>query len=561
MKLVRRETRERLAAAIRQAVDTAISAGELPALDIPEIELEIPREKAHGDYAVNIAMKLSRAARRPPRAVAEAILAHLDRQQGWIDQAEIAGPGFINIRLGRPWLRELVGGVIQDPDQYGCTPDGLGRKVLLEYVSANPTGPLHVGHGRGAAVGSALAHILRAAGYSLATEFYINDAGNQILNFGRSLEARFFQRLGRDFPLPEDGYHGNDLIELADRYIAVHGDGLKDASEGERRQALVAFALEENLARLKRDLEAFGVTFDRWFSESSLHERGAVQEAVSVLKERGHLYDSDGASWFRTTDFGDDKDRVLIRANGLPTYMAVDIAYHAEKFLRGFDELINIWGADHHGYIPRMKAAVEALGHDPDSLRIVLVQMVTLISEGQPLVMSKRTGQLVTLSELVEEVGRDAARFFFIMRSADSQFEFDLDLAKERSNENPVYYVQYAHARVASIFRQAEEQGVSAENAGLDVLDALTEEMEVDLVKKISEFPEEVSAAAATLEPHRITRYLLDVAGMFHSYYNAHRVLVDDPAQRAARLLLVKAVGITVRRGLELLGLSAPDRM
>lgn len=558
---VRKETKDRLACTIRGAIEKAVTAGELPAVNIPEIELEIPREKAHGDYAANIAMRLAREARKPPRAVAEVILSHLDTRQSWIDRVEIAGPGFINIHLGRPWLRELVAGVLEDPERYGCTQDGSGRKVLLEYVSANPTGPLHVGHGRGAAVGSALANIIRAAGCDVQTEFYINDAGNQILNFGRSLEARFFQRLGRDFPLPEEGYHGNDLIDIVDRYICRHGEAIKDEGEEARREKLVAFALRENLDRLAKDLADFGVTFDRWYSETALHESGAVQATVKQLKDRGHLYEQDGALWFRTTAFGDDKDRVLIRANELPTYMAVDIAYHEDKYRRGFDRLINIWGADHHGYIPRMKAAVEALGHDPDSLCIVLVQMVTLLSGGEPLVMSKRTGQLVTLSELVEDVGRDAARFFFIMRSADSQFEFDLDLAKERSNENPVYYVQYAHARVASIFRQAQEQGLAVNDTRLETLDTLTEEAEIDLIKKISEFPEEVSAAAATLEPHRITRFLLDLAGMFHSYYNAHRVLVDDPDQRAARLLLVKALGITVRRGLELLGLSAPERM
>lgn len=561
MILARRDARETLAATIAGAVNEAIRAGELPDTEIPAVELEIPKEKAHGDYATNIALKLSRTAHKAPRAVAEAIVAHIDRHGGIIDQIEIAGPGFINFHLGRPWLRQVIAAVLDDPEGYGRVPDGDGQRVLLEYVSANPTGPLHVGHGRGAAVGSALHRILQAAGYDIDTEFYINDAGNQIQNFARSLEVRFLQQLGRNAELPEDGYHGQDVIELAKSFISEHGDGLKDADEETRRRMLADYALKCNIARLAHDLDMFGVTFNRWFSEQTLHESGAVQRTVEYLQERGHIYELDGARWFKTTPFGDDKDRVLIRANGLPTYMAVDIAYHYDKYERGYQKLINIWGADHHGYIPRMKAAVEALGRDPESLQVVIVQMVSFISGGEPLVMSKRTGQLITLAELVEEVGRDAARFFFILRSSDSQFEFDMDLAKSQSNENPVYYVQYAHARVASIFRQAGEQGYQPGTSDLASVDALTEEAEVDLIKKISEFPEEVAGTAASLGPHRLTRYLIDLAGMFHSYYNAHRVLVDDPAVRNARLVLAKAVGITVRRGLELLGLSAPERM
>ncbi|MBO8125766.1 MAG: arginine--tRNA ligase [Firmicutes bacterium] len=565
--------KEELTTALAQAVAKAVQEGSLPEeMREAQIQLEVPREEAHGDWATNLAMTSARIARCAPRKIAETIVQNLDTEGTFIDQVEIAGPGFINFRLRPDWLLEVVKEIEAKGEAYGRRDIGAGRKVQVEFVSANPTGPLHVGHGRGAVVGSVLSNLLEAAGFLVTREYYINDAGNQIVNFGLSLEARYFQALGQDVPVPEQGYHGEDLKELMAEVAAEKGDFYLKMDPEERRKALTELALERKLADIKRDLADFGVTFDHWFSESKLHAEGAIKATVQKLKEEGSIYESEGALWLKSTDYGDDKDRVVIRENGVPTYLAADLAYHKNKFERGFDTVINVWGADHHGYIPRMKAGVAALGYDPDRLEILIVQLVNLLRDGEPVVMSKRTGKLVTLAEVIEEVGKDAARYFFIMRSADSHLDFDLSLAAAHTEENPVFYIQYAHARISSILRQAQELGqiprLLERKPLSDVVDLaqvnlslLASEVERALLKKLAFWPEEVAVAALNREPHRIARYAHDLAGSFHSFYNACRVITDDPELTLARLFLVDATGIVLRSALGILGVSAPDRM
>lgn len=561
------DVKELLAGAIREAAagQPALAGAELPA-----VMLEVPPQKEFGDFATNIAMQLARSARQNPRALAEAIAARLNERANmdkhdpaalpWLADAKVAGPGFINFYLRPDWLFALLAEIAAAGEDWGRSGAGRGEKVQVEFVSANPTGPLHVGHGRGAAVGSALANLLRVAGYDVATEFYINDAGNQIDNLAASVDARYRELLGQQVAFPEDGYHGRDIVDTAQRIIDQVGSRYLLVSPAERLAVFKELAREEKLALLREDLEAFGVTFDVWFSERTLHEAGAIEDTCRQLKQSGHMYDKDGALWLKSTDYGDDKDRVVIRDNGVPTYLAADIAYHRDKFARGFDRVINIWGADHHGYISRVKAAVAALGYDPDRLEVLILQMVNLYQHGELVKMSKRTGQGVTLSELIEEVGRDAARFFFIMRSTDSQLDFDLDLAKSRTNENPVFYIQYAHARIASIFRQAAEAGIPLPAAGAP-LGALTSEFEADLIKKLGEYPGEVAAAARERAPHNIARYAHEVAALFHSFYNQCRVIGAPPEAQAARLILVAAVRDTLRSTLAILGVDAPERM
>ncbi|MGL5512698.1 MAG: arginine--tRNA ligase, partial [Sporomusa sp.] len=468
------DIKQQLTAAIGQAAARAIADGVFAAAQLPDIALEVPPQKEFGDYATNFAMQSAKAVKKSPRLIAEAIISRL--QAPWLEKAVIAGPGFINFYLKSDWLYQELGNILAEGDAFGQSQAGRGQRVQVEFVSANPTGPLHVGHGRGAAVGSALVNLLRAAGYDVEAEFYINDAGTQIDNLAASVNARYFELLGKPAEFPEDGYHGRDIVDTAQRIIDSHGDRYLALSEAERLAAFKQLALAEKLAGLKQDLEQFGVTFDVWFSESTLHQNKAVAETCDLLKANGNIYEKDGALWLRSTAYGDDKDRVVIRDSGVPTYLAADIAYHRDKFSRGFDRIINIWGADHHGYISRVKAAVAAMGYNPDNLEVLILQMVSLYQNGGLVKMSKRTGQGVTLSELVEEVGRDAARFFFIMRSIDSQLDFDLDLAKSSSSDNPVYYIQYAHARICSIFRQVAEAGIDAAavRSGLEAADKLT---------------------------------------------------------------------------------------
>jgi len=544
---------------IIKALEANKAEGKLTYGEIPEFVLEVPREKAHGDFAANIAMLLAKEARMNPRQIAQLIVDKFTKDGTWVEKVEIAGPGFINFYLSSGWLYDVLPLVETQDEDYGSSTVGQGTKVQVEFVSANPTGLLHMGNARGAALGDTLANLLAKAGYSVTKEFYINDAGNQIENFGKSLEARYLQELGYDVPFPEEGYHGQDIVETVRRIIAQEGQAYLKMEEEERRQKLIEIALNEKITAIKKALEDFGVKYDVWFSETTLHESGAIAEVIEQLKEKDLIYEQEGALWFRSSRFGsDDKDEVVVRSNGTPTYFAADIAYHKNKFDRGFDWVINIWGADHHGHVARMKGAVEAVGYNPDNLTVILMQLVRLFRGGEIVRMSKRTGQYVTLTELVEEVGKDAARYFFVMRNPDSHLEFDLDLAKQESAENPVYYVQYAHARICSILKAAGEKLPSAGQAKLELL---KEPAELELIRKIADLPDEIAQAAKALEPHRIARYAHDLASTFHTFYNSCRVLTDDRELKEARLVLVNASRITLRNVLTLLGVSAPERM
>nr|MBO2469113.1 arginine--tRNA ligase [Bacillota bacterium] len=551
------QVKARLVTELKKAALAALGIEENA---LPEIQLDVPRDKAHGDYATNLAMQLTRVAKQPPRQIAEAIVSRFDPAAAGVKRVEVAGPGFINLFLDNSYLADVVREVLAMGEAYGKADVGRGQKVQVEFVSANPTGSLHVGHARGAALGDALCNLLEMAGYDVTREYYINDAGNQIAKLAQSIEIRYRQALGEDVPMIADGYHGDDIVEFGRELAREHGDALLKLPEEERLAFFRRYGLEKEMAKIKRDLADFGVRFDVWYSETSLYESGKVEAILNELAERGHTYEKDGAVWFRSTAFGDDKDRVLVKSDGTYTYLTPDIAYHDDKFKRGFDKVINIWGADHHGYIPRMKAAMAALGYDPDRLVVLINQIVRLYQNGEEVRMSKRTGKAVTLRELMDEVGVDAMRYFLTARSPDTHLDFDLDLAVSQSNENPVYYVQYAHARICSVFRQAAEQGIALADppAGLH---RLTEEKEVDLMKKLAAFPEEIVAAAEALEPHRIVRYVYDLAALFHSYYNAERILTDDAELTQGRLALAKAVQTVLRNGLRLIGVSAPERM
>jgi arginyl-tRNA synthetase len=546
---------------LKEEIKAAVLKAGLAAEEqIPEVVLEIPKEKTHGDYSTNMAMQLARVAKRAPRAIAEELIAHFDRSKASIEKIELAGPGFINFYMNNSYLTDLIPTVLKADEKYGETTVGGGQKVQVEFVSANPTGDLHLGHARGAAVGDSLCNILAKAGYDVSREYYINDAGNQINNLAKSLEARYFQALGMEKDMPEDGYHGADIIEIGKRLAAESGDKYVKMDEKERFELFRQYGLDEEMAKLKRDLEDFRVGFDVWFSETSLYQNGKIDKALDALRATGYIYEQDGATWLRSTDFGDDKDRVLIKQDGSYTYLTPDIAYHKDKLDRGFEKLINIWGADHHGYIPRMRAAIQALGYDKDALEVEIIQLVHLYKNGEKMKMSKRTGKAVTMRDLVDEVGLDATRYFFAMRSSDTHLDFDLDLAVSESNENPVYYAQYAHARISSILRQGEEQGVTVD-AGVD-LSGIDSEKEIDLLKKLGEFPQAVSEAALKRVPHRITNYIFELASTFHSFYNAAKVLdSDNPERTKARLALVKAVQITMKNALLLIGVSAPEKM
>jgi len=552
---------ERIYTALREAAWQAQREGELSFHRLPEFVLEVPRDKNHGDYATNLAMVLAREAKKPPRQIAEILVKHFAKEGTWVAAVEIAGPGFINFRLDHRWLYQ-VPPVIEGEDQnYGRSDVGQGRKVMVEFVSANPTGLLHMGNARGAALGDTIANLLDAAGFDVTREYYINDAGNQIENFGKSLEARYLQLLGHDVPFPEEGYHGEDINETVKGIIARDGDKYLGMESSLRREFLIKHALEEKLSHIRQALANFGVTYDVWFSEQSLHDSGAVEKVIRELEAKGYVYEKDGALWLKGRELGLEKDEVLVRSNGIPTYYAADIAYHKNKLERGFTWLINLWGADHHSHVARMKAALKALGYDPEVLTVVVMQLVRLFSGGEIVRMSKRTGQYITLSDLMEEVGVDAARFFFVMRSADSHLDFDLDLAKEESSENPVYYVQYAHARICSILRQAEEEGIQMKPAAQCRLELLTHPAELELLRKMAEFPQLVRDAALSLEPHRLTHYAGELAGLFHNFYTHCRVLTSEADLRDARLVLVNSVRITLRNLLQLLGVRAPERM
>lgn len=553
---------ERIHEAVKQAIEDAIvKAGLVEREQLPAFVIEVPKDKTHGDLATNVAMQLTRIAKRNPRQIAEAIIENLEAGAASIESAEIAGPGFINFRMKRDYLYDVIREVTELGDDYGRSSFGQDEKVQVEFVSANPTGSLHLGHARGAAVGDALCNVLDFAGYEVTREYYINDAGNQVMNLAYSIEARYKQALGQEAEMPEDGYYGEDIKGFAQELVEEKGDSLLSLSEEERVKFFRQYGLEKELAKIKRDLARFKVPFNSWFSETSLYEMGEVIKALDALKERGEVYEQDGATWLNTTKYGDDKDRVLIKNDGSYTYLTPDIAYHRDKYARGYDKVINIWGADHHGYIPRMKAAMEALGNDPNKLIVLIAQMVSLFQNGEKVKMSKRTGKAVTMEDLMDEVGVDAIRYFFTMRSMDSHLDFDMDLAISTSNENPVFYVQYAHARVCSIFRQAEEQGIALKALSEIDFTSLQAEHEYDLLRKMGELSEEVEVAAREFAPHRLIRYVYELASLFHSYYKAERVITEDANQTQARLALLGAVRTVLANVLRLVGVSAPERM
>ncbi|EMN6805899.1 arginine--tRNA ligase [Staphylococcus pseudintermedius] len=525
---------------------------------IPEIKIEIPKDTKNGDYATNIAMVLTKLAKRNPREIAQLIVDHLDTEAAHVKKIDIAGPGFINFYLDSSYLNAVIDQALELDTQFGRVAESKNKKILVEYVSANPTGDLHIGHARNAAVGDTLCNILDAAGYDVTREYYINDAGNQITNLAKSIEARYLQHLGQEADMPADGYHGQDIKNIgAD--LAEKQPNLMGLSDDERLKTFRQLGVDYEMAKLKQDLADFNIHFDNWFSETSLYEKGEIKAVLERMKDNGYTYEQDGATWLRTTDFKDDKDRVLVKKDGTYTYFLPDIAYHYDKFQRGNDKLINLFGADHHGYINRLKASLETFGVDSDRLEIQIMQMVRLMQDGEEVKMSKRTGNAITLREIMDEVGIDAARYFLTMRSADTHFDFDMALAKEQSQDNPVYYAQYAHARIFSILRQAEAQGYQVEK-GADY-QTITNDKAIELLKKVAEFEPMIEGAAEARAPHRVTNYIQDLAAHFHKFYNAEKVLTEDQAKTKAHLALIDAVRITLRNALQLVGVTAPEQM
>ncbi|MBC2324119.1 arginine--tRNA ligase [Listeria booriae] len=554
---VSQKSQQDLIAIIKNAVIGALGLEEA---DVPAILLEVPKDKQHGDYSTNVAMQLARVAKKAPKVIAEAIVDAIGEDHAIINKVEIAGPGFINFYLDNAYLTALVPVIMDADTAYGESNTGQGKKFQIEFVSANPTGDLHLGHARGAAIGDSLANILAMAGYNVSREYYINDAGNQIQNLVLSTEARYLEALGVDAEFPEDGYRGADIINLGKQLAEKYGDEFVEADVDTRRDVFRKEALAFETAKLRDDLAEFRVHFDNWFSETTLYENGKIMPALEKLRANGYIFEEEGATWLRTTEFGDDKDRVLIKSDGTYTYFLPDIAYHLDKLERGFDVLIDVWGADHHGYIPRMRAAIQSLGYSPDHLEVEIIQLVHLYENGEQIKMSKRTGKSVTMRDLIEEVGLDATRYFFAMRSSDTHMNFDMGLAKSTSAENPVYYVQYAHARISSILRSGVEQGFAlSKDANLALLNS---EADYDLLKVLGEFPDVVAEAAEKRIPHRIVRFLNDLAAAFHRFYNANKVLdAENKEVSEARLALIKATQITLRNGLTLLGVSAPEKM
>ena len=555
--------KSRLRTLLQDAVKACVNQGVLDIEAVPFIEIDITKEAAFGDYASNIAMVLASRVKGklPPRKIAEVIRGHIQDNHGMLAKVEVAGPGFMNFFIREGVWSTLLSDVDALGDRYGSSDYGKGKNAHIEFVSANPTGPLHIGHARGAVVGDVIANIAAASGFSVFREYYVNDAGNQMNNLGKSVLYRYLELLGEDVEFPESCYQGDYIRELAGEIIDRNGDIYRSKNQEEAVRLFTDYAAGAILAEIKEDLRAFGVIFDNYYSERSLYKDDRVATLLKELEEKHVVYSDGETLWFKTTDFGDEKDRVVVRRNGEPTYFAADIAYHHDKYIRGFDTIIDVWGADHHGYIPRMSACIEAFGHDRNSLKIVLIQLVSLLRDGMPVPMSTRAGEFVTMKEVVDEVGKDAARYNFLMRRSDSHLEFDLELAKKQSNENPVYYVQYAHARICSIVRNAGEKGSTIPAYEEVDLRCLKLPEEVNLIKTIIRFPEVVEGAAIALEPHRLTFYLNDFAALFHSYYNKHRVLSDDESLSKARLFLIKTILTVVRNALRLLGVSAPERM
>ena len=552
--------KDQLRQKISTALKTCYETGALNSGEVPGFALEVPGQSEHGDFATNVAMLLAKAERKAPRQIAEVLIAALGDGDGLWTKVEIAGPGFINFFLNPSCWYEVLDRIMQQGEIYGRSDIGKGQKVQVEFVSANPTGPLHIGHGRGAAVGDAVASVLQAAGFAVQREYYVNDAGNQVVTLGRSIWMRLRELNGETIDFPEDGYQAEYVRELASKLRDAEPDVL-NLNEDEASKRCATFGVKHILDWIADDLKAFGINFDNWYSEQSLYDRDMVNTELGKLADKELSFEHDGALWFRTTEYGDDKDRVLIKSDGSPTYFASDVAYHMEKFERGFNRVIDVWGADHHGYVPRMKAVLSGLGHPPEALEVLLIQMVNLLRDGQPFTMGKRSGNFITLREVIDEVGSDACRFFFLMRRSDSQLDFDLELAKKQNSENPVYYVQYAHARVRSIQRNATEAGVSTPQPGEVDFSTLTDVDELALAKQMNRLTEVVEQAAIGYEPHKIVYYLQDLAALFHSYYNRQKVLVEDPATTRARLYLVECVRRVIANALGILGISAPDKM
>lgn len=548
--------KENLKAEIKQAV---LTCGYITESDDLNVILENSKDVSHGDYSTNIAMQLTKIAKKNPRMIAEEILNNFNVESANVEKIEIAGPGFINFFMKKSAFTQSIKNIIELGHEFGTSKSGNGLKYNVEYVSANPTGDLHLGHARGAALGDSLCRILTKAGYDVTREYYVNDAGNQIHNLVISAYARYLQALGLEAEMPEDGYHGPDIIALGQSMVEQYGDRLVNKLD-ENYKLIREMSLEYELNKIRKDLDMFGVEFDMYTSEQELYDNNLVQESIKLLEEKGFIYEEDGAVWFRSTDFGDDKDRVLKKSDGSYTYLTPDIANHIEKLKRGNDKLVDIWGADHHGYIARVKASMQALGYEADKLEVDIIQMVRLIKDGEEFKMSKRTGKAVTIRELVDEVGVDAVRYFFVMRSGETQMDFDLDLATKKSNENPVYYAQYAHARTCSILRQAEEKGFNVELK--DQYNHITHEKEFEVIKLMGDFPIVVADAANKRRPHLICNYINDLATAFHSLYNAEKVINEENVEKTnEKLALIKALEITIKNALELIGVSAPERM
>lgn len=560
------EMKDKVAGKIKDAFEQAVKDGELTAADMDiasMIKLEVPKDKQHGDFACNIAMMLAKPLHMAPGQIAEAITSHIFEDAD-ISKTEVAGAGFINFYLTPNWLYKTMECIEIQGSDYGKIDIGKGKKVMVEFVSANPTGPMHMGNARGGALGDCLASVLEYAGYDVTREFYVNDAGNQIEKFGNSLNARYIQALkGEDaIEFPEDGYHGDDIKEHAKAFIEINGAKYLDCSEDERKAALIDYALEKNITALREDLEKYRIFYDVWFKESTLHNNGEVLAAIQKLTDNGFTYEEDGALWLNCEKMGLEKNEVLVRKNGIPTYFAADIAYHINKLkTRGYDWAINIWGADHHGHVARMKNALNAVGEDGNKLDVVLMQLVRLMQDGEVVRMSKRTGKAITLSDLLEDISVDAARFFFNMRSAGSHLDFDLDLAKQQSNDNPVYYVQYAHARICSILRLLGEEGINVKKYSEINPCVLRDEAELTLLKKLTDLPEEIRAAAESMEPARITRYVMELATDFHSFYNSCHVKGEERDVMEARLKLIDSVRIVISGILKMLKITAPEKM
>jgi arginyl-tRNA synthetase len=551
---------------VRTALEAAVTDGEFREFDVPgidEIFVESPKEKNNGDFSCSAAMKLAGPLRRAPAKIAQIVISKIVKSE-FIEKVECAGPGFINFYLNDLWLRKAIVNVQNEGIDYGKVELGKGQKINVEFVSANPTGPLHMGNARGGALGDCVAGVLEMAGYDVTREFYLNDAGNQILKLQDSLNARYIQLLKGDdaIEFPEDGYFGEDITEHMRAFIEINGDRYLDVDEGERKKVFSDFALGRNVEAIRSGLSQYGIEFDIWYPESDIYNSGEVEDTIKILRDKGHTYEEDGALWLKLTELGADKDEVMIRSNGIPTYMAVDIAYHRNKLeKRKFDKAIDFWGADHHGHAGRMKYAMQALGIDPDRLEIVIFQLVRLIQDGEIVRMSKRTGKAVSLGDLLEDTGVDAARFFFNLKTAGSHMDFDLDLAVKQSNDNPVFYVQYAHARICSILRVLGDAGVSVEEVTVDDLAILTMEEELALMNRLAKLPEEITAAANSLEPSILTRYVIDVAADFHSFYNACRIKGEAPEIIKARLALVNCTKTVIRNVLSILKITAPEKM